>query len=654
MPSLFRFEDLIPANMAAVQPPRRRQPRWTDDEFKALLQAACVCGANFERVAKMVGDRRAPDACRKQLRVVAERILNATPETSEACVMVVLARFRVEPPPVYQGGFFSSHKETIYVQAIPKSEKDELEVRRRECKPYIQLKTSSYKTIWDVMFHLFSKWGLAVVLCNPDDTSISPDEPIGSVFHRLQTEDDEESYVKVHYRVLRLDIDDELLEKLRSGSSNSTGGFQPMLSVPHPSENPVVQLPPAIEVAYEPESEYAVHQQGMEDTNFLQTPALPPIAPALPGELDPMYELFVKYISGWRLQTDGRLWTCLPPEPRALPPRRIFKSRTYALPPSSNSIDVEEKLVRNEVDVLTRDLDYESAPSSKKPPSGRKNIAVPAKRRGWRANAAQSTPKRQRVSAAEPCSIVGHARSESNEPEWMDKWKGKLESCLTVNEVGFELTNREQREVSSDGRKAIPLPLQELTTDNGKTIVAGRDSSADGIETLVPVTGMISGRGDSSILRVLDEVSIAANSQSYIGASILSTTRNGDDSIALEARKFGQESVADSVVLPGLEISGAGISRGPFSSTGLSVLFRMCGSKENSRLVAPINADNFLRSDASIERDQMLMRNDNALDVMEEVGIGLTESAGQNEVPLNFSSFLNRTLSGIVKTSSSE
>ncbi len=657
--------------------PRRRQPRWTDEEFKTLLEAACMCGANFERIAKIVGVRRAPDACRKQLRVVAERLLYATPETSEACVHVILAKFGLEHPTPYEGQSFANTKDAVFVQALPKSEMDELEVRRCQRNPLVQMKSSSSRTMWYVMYHLFFKWGLPIVLCNPDGSIISPDEPTGSVLARLQTVEDKESYVKVHYHVLQLQIDDKLLARLRSGAPTVPPSLPQSNEAVNEFQHPMVapeleyegEIYPVLEVVQNPTPEVlpnAINPAELMTVDIANLPVSlppPPMPPQLPDGFDYLTELAKRIQCGWSLNMseEGQV-DVTPPSPPPLPPRRICNSRrTYAWPPSSNSIDVEDAMLPPEgVELKMQELDgalfgLPTSPSTNKPPSGKKK-AVPAQRRIAKKGSGtkKSTPKRQRAVTSSFQSLPAQETSSISGDEVMKKWAARLQTMEEETSGENDGPELETQAVAAQNEVQPQVPDETPPPPLQKT-----DSIAQITEAMIVETG------NSTVIRMFRNI---ASHETSCGpaAAASQAVKPVDDSIALEARRFGFENQEENVPsLPnnslfgrstpasamgenpsGLDLNltmGVGeldISHLPPAlpqGSGLSGLF---GSKENSRTAA-----NFLRSDASIDRDSKFHASDNALDVFVD-SAATAHAEARNPLPnfpsLTFSGMFSR------------
>ncbi len=199
------------------------------------------------------------------------------------------------------------------------------------------------------MYHLFDEWGIPIVLCNPDGSIISPDEPTGSVLARLKIVEDKESYVKVHYHVLQPQLDEKLSAKLRFGAHTAPPSVPACNEAVNEQQQPIIaleleyagEIPQELEAIQDPVPEVlpnATHPAELTTVDVTNLP-LPFPPPPIPLQLADRFDLSLdmarKIHRGWSLTMtkEGQV-NVLPPPPPPLPPRRTSNShRTPLIPP---------------------------------------------------------------------------------------------------------------------------------------------------------------------------------------------------------------------------------------------------------------------------------------------------------------------------------
>lgn len=137
------------------------------------------------RVARVVGSR-APAAVEARLLSIAERCGAGAPSATPTPVAVhaVLHYHRLTGPPAWRGGggrsgFSAGGAKKVAVRVSPALEGQGRELRERGFNPCVEVVLGERKCVWDILFHLYSKWGRAVVLQDPRADALAIEAGVG-------------------------------------------------------------------------------------------------------------------------------------------------------------------------------------------------------------------------------------------------------------------------------------------------------------------------------------------------------------------------------------------------------------------------------------------------------------------------------------------
>lgn len=184
------------------------------------------------RVARVVGSR-APAAVEARLLSVAERCgagaASATP--TPVAVHAVLHYHRLAGPPAWRGGAGRSGTSAggakkVAVRVSPALEGQGRELRGRGFNPCVEVVLGERKCVWDILFHLYSKWGRAVVLQDPRADALAIEAGVGWLRDEFGKEGGSGGggVVGLRYTLLDVKVDFGVLLGKKKGRGRGQGG----------------------------------------------------------------------------------------------------------------------------------------------------------------------------------------------------------------------------------------------------------------------------------------------------------------------------------------------------------------------------------------------------------------------------------------------
>jgi hypothetical protein len=168
----------LPPVAAARKRARTRDPaqtyRWSRSELSRLVHGLAMAGADLPRVAKVVSTRNV-NAVRRQLSAIAARIAPCAGAAVPAhtAARLVLHHHRLAHPPPGQPvppPTIGTEKFPVQVVAALSAHADAL--RSDGHNPCVEILLSSHKTVWDIVYHLYGKWGRPLALQDPAAATI--------------------------------------------------------------------------------------------------------------------------------------------------------------------------------------------------------------------------------------------------------------------------------------------------------------------------------------------------------------------------------------------------------------------------------------------------------------------------------------------------
>lgn len=197
-----RHQRLHPQQQAVSRKDSERpvRIRWSHAELSRLMHGLALAGADLPKVARVVGTRNV-NAVRKQLSSIAARI--APPPQHQPLIpphvaaRLILHHHGLAPPPgssnnlscaadgqnreAKSGSRRSRQKYAVQVVAALPAQADFL--RQNGHNPCVEILLGTHKTVWDILFHLYSKWGRPLALQDPSADTLQINSTVEMLLH---------------------------------------------------------------------------------------------------------------------------------------------------------------------------------------------------------------------------------------------------------------------------------------------------------------------------------------------------------------------------------------------------------------------------------------------------------------------------------------
>lgn len=193
---------------------RRGKARWSREELQRLMDGLAMAGDDVARVARVVRTR-SMFAVRKQMSHIAKRVggprvghLAVVPPATAA--RLVLSHHRLACPAAGKDkavGDTGREARRVLVRLVAAFSRCAEVVKGIGCNPCVEVVISERKRVWDIVSHLYGKWGHALCLQDAEAVTLPTGYTIRRLCEKYGVEEGGEIVVRLSYALLNVQID---------------------------------------------------------------------------------------------------------------------------------------------------------------------------------------------------------------------------------------------------------------------------------------------------------------------------------------------------------------------------------------------------------------------------------------------------------------